>query len=158
MQLQHVQVRTSQSTYALSIMEFVRNCKLAARIDLRGLRCNACLMGVTFSSEVRVFPGDLTNNTILVVLSFLTQNLMLFRVGCWRLYCVLKRRWTAVRDCNSASHNKLWNCSCGVDIITGRDEGNQLAHARNPGMKKKLSIFLSDDLTRICVWQIASEV
>jgi hypothetical protein len=37
------------------------NCKLAARIDLRGLRWNASLMRLTFSSEVRVVPGDFTH-------------------------------------------------------------------------------------------------
>jgi hypothetical protein len=38
-------------------------------------------------------------------LTLLSQNQILFCVGGWCPYCVLKRCCTAVRDCNSASHN-----------------------------------------------------
>jgi hypothetical protein len=60
--------------HALLNVEFVCNCKLAAGIDLRALHWNASLMRLTFSSEVRVFPGDLTHNRLPVVLSVLSQN------------------------------------------------------------------------------------
>jgi hypothetical protein len=42
--------------HALLNVGFVRNYKLAAGTDLRGLHWNAFLMRLTFSSEVRVFP------------------------------------------------------------------------------------------------------
>jgi hypothetical protein len=71
---------------ALFNVEFVRNCKLAARIDLRGLRCNSYLMRLIFSSEVHVFTGDFTSNVLPVVFSLLFQNWMLFRVGGWHPY------------------------------------------------------------------------
>jgi hypothetical protein len=93
---------------ALLNVEFVRSYKLAARVDLRGLR--------RISSDFHVFPGDFTRNRLPVVLSLLSQNWMLFRVGGWRPYCVLKQRWKAVSYCNSASHNTHWNFSCGIDI------------------------------------------
>jgi hypothetical protein len=62
---------------------------------------------------------------------------MLFCVG----GCILKWCWTAVRDCNSASHNMDWTCSCSVDIVTELAEGYQLAHAHKPGMKKNFQSF-----------------
>jgi hypothetical protein len=65
---------------ALLNVEFVRNCELAARIDLRGLRWNACQMRLTFYSDVRVFP-DFTLKRLPVVLSLLSQNRILFRRG-----------------------------------------------------------------------------
>jgi hypothetical protein len=75
---------------------------------LHELRWNASLMRLAFSSEVHVFPGDSTCNRLPVVLSLLSQSRTIFLVGGRRPYCVLKRRWTAVRDCNSASHNTHW--------------------------------------------------
>jgi hypothetical protein len=56
-------------------VEFVRNCKLAARIDFRELRWNTPLKRLTFSSEVRVFPRDFTRNKLPVVLSLLSQRI-----------------------------------------------------------------------------------
>jgi hypothetical protein len=50
------------------------NCKQEARIHLRGLRWNASLMRPTFSSEVRVFPGDFTCNRLPVALSLLSRT------------------------------------------------------------------------------------
>jgi hypothetical protein len=96
---------------ALFNVEFVHNCKLAARIVLRGLRWNASIMRLT-SSEVRDFPGDFTRNRLHAVLSLLSENRMRFRIGGWCPFCILKRHWTAVRNCNSASHNTHWTCSC----------------------------------------------
>jgi hypothetical protein len=51
------------------------------RIDLRGLRWNVSLMRMIFSSEVRVFAGDFTRNRLSAVLSLLSQNRMLLRIG-----------------------------------------------------------------------------
>jgi hypothetical protein len=69
------------------------------------------------------------------------------KVGGWSPYYFLKRGWTAVRKCNSTSHNTHWTCSCGVDIVTELAEGHKLAHARKSGMKKKtFRVFLSDDI------------
>jgi hypothetical protein len=130
---------------ALLNMEFVCNCKLAAWIDLRRLRWNAYLMQLIFSSEVHVSPGDFKCNRLPAVLTLLSKNRMLFRVGAWHLYCVLKWRWIAIRDYSSASHNMHWICSCGINIITEPDEGHQPAHAHKPGMKKP-RVFLSDDI------------
>jgi hypothetical protein len=62
----------------------VRNGKLAARIDLHGLRWNTSLMRVTYSSEVRVFPEDFTRNTLPVVLRLLSQDPTIFRLRSWR--------------------------------------------------------------------------
>jgi hypothetical protein len=107
----------------------IYNCKPAARIDLRGLRRNASLMWLTLSSEVLVFPGEFTHNGLPVILSLLSQKRMLFHVWGRRPYCVIKRRWTAVRDCISASHNTHWTCCCGIDIVTELVVGQQLAHA-----------------------------
>jgi hypothetical protein len=90
---------------ALLNVESVCKCKLVARIDLLGLRWNASPMQLTFSSEAHVFPGDFRRNRLPAVLSLLSQNIMLFRVECWRLHRVLKRRWLPVRDRNSARHN-----------------------------------------------------
>jgi hypothetical protein len=77
---------------ALLNMEFVPNCKLAARIDLRGLRWNASLMRLTFSSEVHVFQ-EILYATLPIVLSLLSQNRMLFPVGGWRPY-ILRTKMT----------------------------------------------------------------
>jgi hypothetical protein len=78
-------------------------------IDLRGLRWNASLTRLTFSSEVRVFPGGFTRNTLSAVLSSLSRNQKLFCVGSRRPYYVLKRRWAAVRDSNCSSHKYALN-------------------------------------------------
>jgi hypothetical protein len=56
----------------------ISNCKLAAWLNWRGILWNASLMRLTFSSEIRVFPGDFTCNGLPVVLSLLFQNRMLF--------------------------------------------------------------------------------
>jgi hypothetical protein len=90
-----------------------------------------------------------------VVLSMLSQNRVLFRVRGWHPYWVLKWHWTAVRDCNSATHNMHWTCSCGVDILTELAEGNQLAHAGKPGMNKKLS-EVSFPMTKLDMCMIIS--
>jgi hypothetical protein len=52
-----------------------------------------------------------------------------------------KRCWTAVRNCNAASHNMHWTCSCGVDIVTELAKGHQVARVRKLSMKKKMSEF-----------------
>jgi hypothetical protein len=108
-------------------------------------------MRLTFSSEVRAFPKDFTHNKLPVVLSPLSQNRTVFRVGGWRPYCIVKWCWTAVRVCNSH-----WTCSCGVNILTELAEGHQLAHVHKPGMKKP-SVFLSNDINWIRVWHLVSE-
>jgi hypothetical protein len=116
-------------------------CKLAARIDLCRLHWSSSLMWLTFSSEVRVFPEDFTRNRLPVVPSLFSQNRILFCIDGWCPYRVLKWRWTAVRDFNSASHNMHWTCSCGVDIVNDLAEGHLLAHAHKPGMKKDFQSF-----------------
>jgi hypothetical protein len=130
----------SCSTPCMLIVEFVCNCKLGARIDLRRLHWNASLMRLTFSPEVCVFP-DFTCIRLLLVLTLLPQTWMLFRIGGWHPYCVLKWRGTAVRDCNSACHNMHWTCCCGVDIVTELTKGHQLAHVHKPGMKRNFQSF-----------------
>jgi hypothetical protein len=87
-------------------------------------------MRLIFSSEIRVFPGDFARNRLPVVLGLLSQSRMLFRVVSWRPCCVLKRRWAAVRDCNSANHDTNWTWFCGVDIVNELAESHQLAQAR----------------------------
>jgi hypothetical protein len=86
-------------------------------------------MRLTFSSEVCVILGDFAHNRLPVIISSLFQNRILLRVGGWRPYCVLKRCWTTVRDCNCATHNTHSTCSYGVDIVTELAEGHQLVHA-----------------------------
>jgi hypothetical protein len=117
----------------------IYKCKLAAHIDLRGLRWNASPMQLIFSSEVHVFPEIL-------------------HVGGWCPYCILKRCWTVISDCNSARHNTHWICPCGVDIVTELVEGHQLAHVCKLGTKKTFRVFLSNNINRICVCQLVSEI
>jgi hypothetical protein len=120
---------------ALLNVEFVTaSCNLVARIDLSGLRWNAPPMRLTFSSEIRIFSGDFIRNRLL---QFVVPVPMFFRIGGFRPYCILNRGWTAARDCNSASQNTHWTCSCDVNIVTELAEGHQLAHGHKPDMKKK---------------------
>jgi hypothetical protein len=72
---------------------------------------------------------------------FVVPELNVFHVGGWRPYCVLKWHWIVVRDCNSASHNMHWTCSCGVDIVTELARGHQLASVHKLGMKKNFQSF-----------------
>jgi hypothetical protein len=120
-------------------VKFVRNCKLRGSTNWLGrssLECLSNAIDIFFRGPWffrRFYTQQITCTPQFVVL----ENRMLFPVGGWRPYCVLKRRWTVVRDCNFARHNMLWTWTCGVDIVTELAETHQLAHAHKPSMMKK---------------------
>jgi hypothetical protein len=139
-------------------VECIRNWKLAAWIDLRGRHWNVSLMQLTSSSEVHVFPGDFTRNRQPVVLSLLSQKWMLFHVGGWHPYCVLKWHWTAGRDCNYASPNTHWTCSVVQHRYWARRMSPAGACTLASCEKKTFRVFLSDDINQIYVWQLVSKI
>jgi hypothetical protein len=134
------------SSTSCTIERGICNYKQAARIDLGRLCWNASLMRLTFSSEVCVFP-DFTHNRLPVVLSLLSQNWILFHIGGWHSYCILKQRWSAIRDCNFASHNTHWTCFV-LTLLLSLPKATSWYLRISWAWKR---VFLSNDINRIHV-------